>query len=359
VRAYHLGYGIIPGDAVTAQILEIDRRLQGWGFETRIFAEHVAPEYRQIARPDEALGRLLRDQDALLIYHYSIYTPNARMFRAFDGPKVLVYHNITPARYFYRWDLDQARLCAMGRHALGTLRRCDLALGISEYNRRELVEAGFEPACTGVLPFFVQFQDLASGLVDERLAQDLRTEDRVNWLSVGRIVPNKAVEDVIRTFYIYHRYIEPRSRLFLVGSRYVPAYDAQLDALIEALSLSDAVVLTGRVSPAELRAYYQAADLFMTASHHEGFCVPLIESMFFGVPVLARSAAAVPETLLDAGVLYKYLGYVEAAEMAHLLVDDRDVRAQVIAGQRARLQVFAPEIVEQRLWEVLQRVGVV
>ena len=131
--------------------------------------------------------------------------------------------------------------------------------------------------------------------------QQLRADGTVNFLSVGRIVPNKAVEDVIRIFYLYHRYINPRSHMFLVGSRYLPTYDAQIDGLVEALGLSESVTLTGRVPLSDLKAYYQAAHLYLTTSHHEGFCVPLLESMYFGVPIIARKAAAVPESTGDGG----------------------------------------------------------
>lgn len=365
MRVYQMGHGVIPGDAVSAHTLEIDQRLRAWGFETEIFAQHVAPEFQDRARPDTEFLPCLERADCsnpekdLLIYHYSIYTPNVRLFRAFQGPKILIYHNITPAHFFRRWDRRQALLCRVGRRALSGLRACTLGLGDSEYNRQELIEAGFLPERTGVLPIFLQVENLDQAPTDERLLGRLRNDGVVNFLSVGRIVPNKAVEDVIRIFYIYHRYVNSRSHLFLVGSRYLPAYDEQIDALVDDLKLSDAVTLTGRVSLSSLKTYYRAAHLYLTASYHEGFCVPLIESMHFGVPILARQATAIPETLGDAGVLFTQLGYVEVAEMAHLLATDEDLRTQVIATQRRRLRAFAPERVEEQLRAALQRVDVI
>lgn len=357
MKVYHLGHGIIPGDAVTTQTLEIDRRLRAWGFATEIFAQHVAPELQHLARPDTAFRSYLDRQDDLLIYHYSIYTPNTELFRAFQGPKVLIYHNITPAHFFRRWDRRQELLCDMGRRTLARLSSCTLALGDSEYNRRELVEAGFLPERTGVLPVFLQTRDFDRLPTNERLLERLRADGRVNFVSVGRIVPNKAIEDVIRVFYVYHRYINPLSRLLLVGSRYLPTYDASLNELVQALGLADAVSVTGRVSLPDLQTYYRAADLYLTASLHEGFCVPLIESMHFGVPIVARQAAAIPETLGEAGVLYTRLGYIEVAEMAHLLITDTALRAQVILAQRQRLEAFATARVEEQLRLALQRAG--
>lgn len=357
MRILQLGHGVIPGDAVTTQTLEIDRRLRRWGFETDIFAQHVAPEFRKFARPDAEFCPSADMGSDLLIYHYSIYTPNVRHFRAFPGTKVLIYHNITPAHFFRSWDKQQRQLCAVGRRVLSSLTRCKLALGDSEYNRQELVKAGFSGERTGVLPNFPQINNFRNVSTNKQLAADLCQDGVVNLLTVGRIVPNKAIEDVIRIFHVYHRYINPRSLLHIVGSRYLASYDAEIDALVEALDLSSVVKLTGRVSLSDLKTYYEAADVYLTASYHEGFCVPLIECMHFGVPIIARNAAAIPETLGDAGVLFTKLGYVEVAEMAHLLVTDRDLRTDILAGQSERFRSFAPARIAGQLWNVLRQVG--
>jgi glycosyltransferase involved in cell wall biosynthesis len=123
------------------------------------------------------------------------------------------------------------------------------------------------------------------------------------------------------------------------------------------LALDDAIIFTGHVSDTELRTYFQVADLYLHASHHEGFCVPLLESMYFCVPILARKATAVPETLGDAGVLFTRLGYEDVAEMAHLLVSDDGLRRQVIRTQNERLQELGPEQAEAALRDALTRVG--
>jgi glycosyltransferase involved in cell wall biosynthesis len=270
----------------------------------------------------------------------------------------LIYHNITPARFFRDWDDHQEQLCAMGRRALSSLSSCTVGLGVSEYNRQELAEAGFPSRRTGVLPNFLQVDNFDSVSINERLLEQLRADGGVNFLTVGRVVPAKAIEDVIRIFYVYHCYVNPRSHLYVVGSRYLPTYDREIDALLEALDLSNAVRLTGRVPLSDLKTYYKAAHVYLTASYHEGFCVPLIECMHFGVPIIARNAAAIPDTLGDAGVLFTRLGYVEVAEMAHLLATDADLRARVIATGRQRLRAFAPERIEDQLRAVLQQVGV-
>jgi glycosyltransferase involved in cell wall biosynthesis len=358
MRVHQLGHGLIPGDAVSYHTLEIDRRLRAWGLESRIFARHVAPEYQDLAQTDDHFLPFVDATDELLIYHYSIYDPNYRFFKAAQGRKILIYHNITPPSFFQAWDPSLAALCDAGRRVLAELRSCDLALGDSDFNRQELVELAFAPERTGVLPIFLSQATFEEVPTNRPLLERLRGHGGVNILSVGRLVPNKAIEDLIRIFGVYHRAVNPHSRLYLVGSRYVATYDEQLNALVASLGLQDYVTFTGLVSQSDLKTYYQAADLYLHASHHEGFCVPLIESMYFGVPILARKATAVPETLGDAGVLFTRLGYQEVAEMVHLLLTDGVLQAQVVARQRERLRDFAPSQVEARLRDILIGLGV-
>ena len=339
-------------------MIEIDKRLRAWGLETAMYAQHVAPQMGAHARRDHEYAAYLHEPDHVLIYHYALYSPNVRYFQATRGRRVFSYHNITPALYFRGWDQEQELLCDVGRRILPSLTECELAIGDSDYNRQELVQSGFVPESTAVMPLFMREELFEDPPANQPLSDQLRSRGGINFLSVGRIVPNKAIEDIIRIFYTYHRGINPESHLYLVGPRYLPAYDAQLDALVETLGLQDGVTFTGLVLPPKLQAYYQAADLYLQASYHEGFCVPLLESMHFGVPILARKAAAVPLTLGNSGVLYTHLGCEEVAEMAHLLTSDDALRAQIIARQQERLQDFAPIHVEAELREILAHLDV-
>lgn len=357
MRAHQLTYGAMFGDAISNHMLEIDARLRAWGYQTDMFAQYVAPEMIGRVRSDGEYTAYLDAAEDLLIYHYSIYTPNVRFFQAARGRRILIYHNITPARFFHGWDTSLEIQCDVGRQVLSKLVDCDLALGDSEFNRRELVEAGFPAEKTDVLPIFLPQRQFESLPVNDALRAKLQKPGVVNWLTVGRVVPSKAMEDVIRIFYIYNRHINFQSRLYIVGSRYIPSYDAQLDALVAELGLAEQVTFAGRVLDAELVTYYQTADVYITASHHEGFCVPVVECMYFGVPVLARKATATPETLGQAGILFTDLGYQQVAEMAHLLVTDNMLRSQVIHKQKERLQELGPDQAEAALLRALGRLG--
>lgn len=350
MRAHQMTYGMMMGDAVSQHVLAIDERLRAWGYDSAIYAQHVAPEMQARVQPDGRFARYLSAPDDLLIYHYSIYTPNTRLFRAAQGRKILIYHNITPASFFAGWDDKQAALCQSGRQALPLLAACDLALADSEFNRQELLAAGFAAEKTAVLPIF-----LPAGFFDTQSPPP--APPQANWLTVGRVAPNKALEEVIRIFAVYCRALNPQARLTIVGSRYLRGYAQALDDLVAALDLGERVTFAGRVSDAELRAAYETADLYVTASRHEGFCVPLLESMAYGVPVLAYKATAVPQTLGPAGVLFTRFDYGEIAKVAHLMLTDAALRAQIVATQRARLHDFHPRQTARTLQAIFARLG--
>jgi glycosyltransferase involved in cell wall biosynthesis len=182
-------------------------------------------------------------------------------------------------------------------------------------------------------------------------------DGRTNLLFVGRIIPNKAIEDLLRLFAVYQRSIDPASRLLLVGDHwgYEP-YLLRLEELARALALED-VVFTGQVEDDELRAYYAVASAYVSMSEHEGFGVPLLEAMLMDVPVLAYRAAAVPDTLGAAGLQFSEKRLPEVAELAHALASDLELRRAVLAGQRRRLAAFAPESVEGSLRLHLESLG--
>jgi glycosyltransferase involved in cell wall biosynthesis len=349
-----MGSALSSGDAVSNHILEIERRLSAWGFSTRIFGSSVDPALRSIAELDVAYQTYMDNQEDVLFYHYSSYCDNHLLYQRSRNRKVLVYHNITPARHYAPYDAWYESVCSRGRAILPRLKDCDLALGVSEYNRQELLDSGFPSEQTGVLPLFLGVADLKNAARHEALFRRLKSGGMRNVLFVGRVAPNKAFEDLIKIFYHYHRYLSPKSRLVLVGPRFLPRYDGQLDALVERLGLADTVVFTDRVPLRELKTYYEAADLFLCTSRHEGFCIPLLESMYFGVPILARAETGVPYTLGPAGVRFHHLDYAVLAETMHMLIEDQNLRQQVIATQNERLDDFATRKVEGQLRAVLQ-----
>jgi len=294
----------------------------------------------------------------ITIFHFALPSPMTQAFATLDGTRVLQYHNITPAAFFAPYDAGLFRLAAIGRQELRSLAgHVDLALGDSEFNRQELQDLGFAP--TGVMPIAVNTERITSA--PKRPALDkILGDGLINILFVGRIVPNKRIEDHIRLAEAYKRYIDNYYRFIFVG-RYdgLPRYYAQIRALISEFEmLPDRFWFTGPVPDEDLAAFYRWADAYVSLSEHEGFCVPLVEAMAADVPVLAYAAGAVPETLGGAGMLFEPKDLEVAAEMLGMLVYDRPVRDRIIQGQRRRLEDFAPARIEQQLMAIVNTLSV-
>jgi glycosyltransferase involved in cell wall biosynthesis len=322
------------GDAIGNEALRIQQILRSRGFDSEIFAESVHPETAGMARKLWDY-RNVSSPDNVLILHFSIGAGVSTFAYHLPDRILLVYHNITPARWFVPYHEHLAGLCYHGRRELAAfVDRTNLALGDSEFNRTELEAMGFHP--TGVLPLLLEREQL--DLPPSPAILEMFDDEKTNFLFVGRIIPNKRFEGLIKVFYIYQKYFDPNCRLVLVGES--KGFERYFDALVrylDELELKD-VVLTGHVDTDDLAAYYRVADLFLCLSEHEGFCVPLIEAFRFGVPVMAFEAGAVSETLGGAGILIREKRFDEIAEMAHLLVHDEDLRQRVIAGQYAVLE---------------------
>jgi L-malate glycosyltransferase len=341
------------GDAIGDSARLMRDAFRRWGHEANVYALEVDADL-------ENDGRLFRDfrpggERDIVILHYALPSPMTQALTETRSRRVLIYHNITPPSFFEGWDEEMVRICALGRSDLVMLRgRIDLALADSEFNRGELEEQGFER--TGVLPIYLDFgrYDLPANPVWRRMLSD----GLVNVLFVGRVVPNKRIEDLIRVMIYWKKFIRADVRLVLVGK--LPRRRTYFDALQRmfydhALTPWD-VVFTGHVRHDELMACYRAAHVFLSMSAHEGFGVPLVESMITDVPVLAYRATAVGDTLGEAGVTFSEKRFAEVAEMGFMLAHDAALRQAVLRGQQRRLAAFSPESVEATLRRAIESI---
>lgn len=342
------------GDAIGDSARRVRDMLRAAGHTSDLFALTIDDDLRGDVRPfDDPEAR----RGDVTIFHFALPSPMTEAFGSLPGGRVLQYHNITPAAFFADYDPNLFRLAALGRRELQSLAgRTHLALGDSDFNRQELEALGFER--TGVMPIAVDTERITRAPRRPALERILG-DGLINILFVGRIVPNKRIEDHIRLAEMYKRYVDSYYRFIFVG-RYdgVPAYYNQVRALVaEYQMLPDRFWFTGPVPDEDLAAFYRWADVYVSLSEHEGFCVPLVEAMAADVPVLAYAAGAVPETLGGAGVLFSPKDLEVAAELLGTLVYDRSVRDAVLAGQRARLDAFAPARIQERLHEVIAEFG--
>jgi glycosyltransferase involved in cell wall biosynthesis len=340
------------GDAVGDAVRKQREALRGMGHRSDVFSVTIDDDMRGEVKS-------LTDADAtggdVTIYHFAMASPMTEAFAALPGKRVLQYHNITPARFFALYSPDLFGLATRSRLELASLAdRVDVAVGDSRYNCAELDALGFRE--TGVIPLALDLGRIMHAPrtpTIERLLDDECT----NFVFVGRIVPNKRIEDIIRLAEHYKRYVDAYYRFIFVG-RYdgVPRYYYMLRALLAELGWrQDRFMFTGPVPDAELAAYYRAASVYISMSEHEGFGAPLIEAMAADVPVLAYSCTAVPETLGGAGVEFAPKQFELAAELLYELAYDDDVRRSVIAGQRRRVTHFLGSRVEDDLRQLVGR----
>jgi glycosyltransferase involved in cell wall biosynthesis len=333
-RAVHQLLGTFAeGDAVGNEARVFQDALRTLGFESEVFAGRATPSMSRRSHPLEAARERVAPGDVLL-YHYAIGTPASAVALETRATLVLRYHNVTPAEFYAPFDARVASLCAEGRRALPAFRdRTALALPVSEFNASDLRRAGFPRI--EVLPLALDeslFETRPADVLRRRLA-----DGRRNVLFVGRLAPNKRVEDVIRAFAAYQKYAEPGSRLVLAGDpRACPRYADRLRELVDELRIEE-VLFAGALDPQELVACYRTASVFLSLSAHEGYGAPLVEAMRFGVPVVALDAGAVRETLAGGGVLIRDLRFDEIGELIDALVEDESLRAAVLATQERAL----------------------
>jgi L-malate glycosyltransferase len=324
-----LGYG----DAIGHEVLGIQRVLREAGYESEIFVETADHRLESQTRDYSELVDVSHP-DNLLLHHFSLGSKASRTAFALPDRMALIYHNITPPEYFVGVHRTLARQTFRGRRELQAYAdRCELAMGDSEFNRQDLEALGFPR--TAVLPVVPDFSHL-----DREphwlIARDF-DDEWTNILFVGRVIANKKIEDLIAWFHAYQTVFNPRSRLLIVGSQTgFERYLASLHQLVATLGTSG-VHFVGHVSDEELVAFYEVADLFLCASEHEGFCVPLVEAFYKQVPVLAYAATAVPATMDGAGVLFDDKDPLHVAALMDAMVSSPAVQDRIVEGQLAAI----------------------
>ncbi|MBI4084084.1 MAG: glycosyltransferase family 4 protein [Candidatus Lambdaproteobacteria bacterium] len=361
-RREHGVHQVLPdltyGDAISNQALFLREVLLSLGWRSDIYVRNLGERL-------EHLGKVLSPGSIpasdVVLYHHSIGSEITDHVVRHPGPKVMLYHNITPPKYVERFDPLLTRLLRQGRADLPRLAQvCDDGLAVSDYNAEELRQAGFRRVRT--LPIVIDPAQWAYPADAATLAR-LRGDGRPNLLFVGRLAPSKCQHDLVECFAHLKSYV-PRARLILVGGGEPEhPYTRLVSAAVEAHGLQDDVVIAGQVDEAQLHACYRCADLYVSMSEHEGLGVPLVEAMWFDVPVLAYAGAAVPETLGRGGVLFdSKADLVAVARSAQSLLQDGARRMAVIAAQREarerftwrRLGPLYGELLGQRPAELLE-----
>ena len=341
--------GYADGDAISQQALLLRRIFRDWGYASDIYAEsaHVSPSLQGDCRPLRDYAGRAGD---ICMHHFGIDSPAAAVFRATPAHKIMIYHNITPADYFVGFDDGvAAQLHAARENLRATAQQADQVWTVSQFNATELTALGLENVKIFRLMLAPETLAIAPDpRILGRLAGPLK-----NILFVGRIAPNKRLEDLILAFACYNKAINPYSRLIIVGSkRSAPRYYPMLRLLVGDLVIPN-VCFEGFAAPAGRAAYYRLADLFISPSEHEGYCLPLLEAMHYDVPVIARQAGGMPEALQGAGIMYDGLAPEELAELMHLALSDAALRATVRRSQEERMRQISQRAAAAELQTLL------
>jgi glycosyltransferase involved in cell wall biosynthesis len=353
VEIHQFATSLTYGDAISDEMLEIQKVLREKGYTSEIFTRFCEPRMAKFAKNFKEYTRF-SSSDNVVIFHFSIGSPVSKMFFRIPDRRIMIYHNITPHEFFLDSHRILSRECYKGRLEIKLFSsKVDLALGDSEYNRRELESLGY--ARTGVLPLLIDFAKF-DGRIDP-VVHRIYDNGKFTILFVGRVIPNKKFEDVIKTFSVYKKYFNPESQLLLAGDfRGMERYLAALEMLVYELELSD-VHFTGRVDFAELLAFFRLADVYLSMSEHEGFGVPLIESFYLGLPVVGYAAGAVEETMNGGGVLIREKDFVRTASLLDGLKRDESLRKRVVRSQKKALEKFSRENVSRILLSHIKKVA--
>ena len=352
MKIHQLVPALHHGDAIGDSALLIRNYLRDQGHVSEIYAYDIDEPVGQEAISFRKIQPELTTRDVLIL-HFALPSGMSEFLKQSPAKKAVIYHNVTPAYFWLPYNKALVRLATAAREQLADLAgKVDRASGDSEYNRQELEKLKYRSTC--VVPIFVD-QDRYR-VEPSPFIQKTTQDGLFNFLCVGRIAPNKKLEDVIRLYYFYKRFCTPLARLIFVGKTNVaPAYSGALKELTMRYGLMpEDVLFTGHVDWSELVAYYKSAHVLVSMSAHEGFCVPLVEAMICDTPILAYKSTAIPYTLGSAGFQFERKNYPELAALSHRLREDTAFRNQVLEGQRQQLKRYSKVEVQKAIDEFLE-----
>ena len=340
------------GDAVGNDVIAIQSALKEAGYTTGIFAEFVSDKIETgVVFPFDMLPQLREDD--IIIYHFAAEDHFKDFIKNVPCKVVLRYHNVTPPEFFEGYDEGARQNTALGLEEIKELADAiDYGLVVSEFNRDDLVSYGYK-CPMDIAPILIRFDDYKQ--VPNQEVVNNYSDGKHNILFVGRVAPNKKIEDVISAFAEYKKTYDKEARLFLVGGcKESDVYYQKLMEHIARLQVQD-VIFSGHIAFDEILAYYTVADLFLCMSEHEGFCVPLVEAMFFEVPIIAYNACAVPNTLGGSGCLVESKDFEDIAKKMNSILMNRATIAEMIQNQNRRLADFDNQVVTKEILSCLKR----
>jgi glycosyltransferase involved in cell wall biosynthesis len=347
---------LLPRDATGDHTLALQDALRSVGWESDIYVEAAHDDLWHRASYFERYPERARSGD-ILLYQLSTASPVAEFLLERPETLVLDYHNVTPSSFYDGWEDHTSEKVALARVQASKLaRRATLGIADSAFNAEELRHMGCR--ATAVASILVDIDDVGPRADVATLDGLARAHGETTvLLFVGRVSPNKAQHHLVEALWLYRRWYDPDARLHLVGPPVTPSYLQAVMELAAELGLTEVVTHHHDLSDAELAAFYEDADVFVCLSEHEGFCIPLLEAMRSGLPIVAYAAGAVPETLGPAGLLLKTKRPSEVAAAIARVRGDGELAGHLTTAGHHRLGEFAQDGVRARFVEVLGSVA--
>jgi len=353
---------VVSQDAVSNDVLQMCSVLREAGYAAEILALGTDEACRSAVRPFASVDpSSWQTGEDVVIYHHSTGFPaGEELLRRTRAPIVIRHHNVTPPSFFAGWSRDHECACQNGVEMSRRLARLPGALfwGDSRFNCADLIAYGAAETSCRVLPPFHRTEEMASAEIDQEICASYK-DGCANILFVGGYKPNKGHAHAIRVFAAYNRLINPRSRLIFAGAitSHFDSYVGSLRRLAATLGVAGRVVFRASVSVSQLQALYFLADVFLCLSEHEGFCVPLVESMYYRIPIVAWANTAVAETSKDCALAWKGFDVIRMAESIHVCMDDPAVRQKFRElGYERYVSTYAPDVLRRRLLKLMEEI---
>ena len=349
MRTVHqLVHTLSYGDAISGEVLALQRCFREAGLKSEVYSINVHPKLEGKAKSYKDFPSDFKGE---VILHYSLGSPLNDLYRSLNNAsRALIYHNLTPPHWFKAVNPRIVKDIEAGAKELPELCKItDLLLADSSYNASELDKLGFKAQVLELPIDPKRWEEPAN----PGIANMVCATPGVHILHVGRLAPNKCVEDIIKSFYFLHHHITEDSTLWLVGIDIdTEVYSFSLKRLAHELGVDKAVNFAGCLADSEVRALYETCSVYMCMSEHEGFCVPLIEAMNFELPVMAYAASAVPDTMGGAGVLIKEKNHPEMAELIYEMSTNNELRSKLISAGKERVKSLSFDKFASRVHEL-------
>jgi glycosyltransferase involved in cell wall biosynthesis len=353
---------VVAKDAIGTDVVQMAAILTQAGYETDVFASGIDPSYASSVKlANTARASQWRSSDVLVFHHSGGWPEGEALVDSARHCRVVIrYHNVTPPEFFVGISEPHVIAGRAGQELTRRLAKFPDAIfwADSWFNAGELIAYGAPRERCSVLAPFHSIESLRDEPFDYEIPAEYK-ERGPYILFVGGFKPNKGHERAIRLFQRYHYDLNRSSRLVFAG-RMSPAfepYTAHLRAVIKELELDHAVLFAASANASRLRTLYLLADVFLCVSDHEGFCVPLVEAMFFRVPIVAWGTTAVSETVAHCGLVWDDFDEDAFVNSIDRVVENSGLSCECrhLGRERYRSE-YAKPVLKQRLLSLVESV---